>query len=49
MAYVHSQKLTIESNNFIKIDSITIKAKINKKPNLLAKQASPSVFDGCGL
>ncbi len=42
-------KLTIELCNFIKIENITIKAKINKKPNLLVKQATPGVSGGCGL
>lgn len=49
MAYIHSQKLTIELYNFIKIEYITIKAKIKQKPSLLAKQATPSVSGGCGL
>lgn len=37
------------AKSFYKIDNITIKAKINKQPNLLAKQATPGVFSGCGL
>lgn len=43
------KKLTTELNNFIKINNLTIKAKINKNHNLLAKQATPNVSDGCGL
>lgn len=48
-AYIHSQKLTTEPNNFIKIDTIIIKAKIIKESSQLAKQASSGVFGGYGL
>lgn len=45
MPYIHSPKLTTEPNNFIKIGNITI----NKNPNLLTKQTTPSASGRYGL